>query len=109
MKTEVLEAIKVLIDEGYIILQVQQPDENDLYLAIYSWQESYFNSTSSVDFNTLEGVDITNFIVNQSSQARNRQHFLALFGDVFDKERVIILQFSKNIPWTKWQNSGRKH
>ena len=30
MKAEILEAIKVLIDEGYIILQVQQPDENDL-------------------------------------------------------------------------------
>lgn len=109
MKAEVLEAIKVLINEGYIILQVldRSNDGGDMFFAVFSWQESYFNTTASVDYNTVEGIDLTDFIETQSSQARNHSHFITLLNTYIDKADMVRVEFSKNIEWVKYAASGR--
>ena len=45
-------AIEQLVSEGYSILQIVQPSGQTLYFNIYKWQESYFNTAQSIDFNT---------------------------------------------------------
>ena len=52
-------AIEQLVLEGYTILQIQQPSGEVLYFNVWKWQESYFNTAQSIDFNTVEGINIT--------------------------------------------------
>lgn len=44
-------AIEQLVMEGNTILQVVMPDGESLYFAVYKWQEGYFNTAQSIDFN----------------------------------------------------------
>ncbi len=47
-------AIEQLVMEGNVILQVVMPDGESLYFAVYKWQEGYFNTAQSIDFNTVD-------------------------------------------------------
>ena len=52
-------AIEQLVLEGNTILQVCTPNKDEfLFFAVYKWQEGYFNTAQSIDFNTVEGVYI---------------------------------------------------
>ena len=60
-------AIEQLVLEGYTILHIIQPNGETLYFNVYKWQEGYFNTAQSVDFNTVEGVNITEFLIKMLS------------------------------------------
>ena len=97
-------AIEQLVMEGNVILQVVMPDGESLYFAVYKWQEGYFNTAQSIDFNTVEGVNITDFLYKNSAQYNNRTAFMSLFNKVMDKGVLIRCEFTKGSTWYKWSS-----
>ena len=95
-------AIETLILEGYVILQVIQPDGNTLYFNVYSFQEGYFNTAQSIDFNTVEGCNITKFLAKNSMMCQNKEEFLIHYAKELDKLPVVRLEFTKTALWYKW-------
>jgi len=95
-------AIEQLIMEGYTILQIVTPTGNSLYFNVYKWQEGYFNTAQSIDFNTVEGINITEFITKNASQCVNRTNFFSLFDKVMEDGIVIRCEFTKGSTWYKW-------
>ena len=99
-------AIESLILEGCTILQVILPDGSCAFFSVWSFTESFFNSAQSVDFNTVEGINITEFLNKQASQYMNRSSFIAAYNKVVDDLPVVQCQFHKNAVWFKWQQVG---
>jgi len=99
-------AIEQLVMEGYTILQIVTPAGNSLYFNVYKWQEGYFNTAQSIDFNTVEGINITEFITKNASQCVNRTNFLSLFNRVMEEGIVIRCEFTKGSTWYKWSATG---
>jgi hypothetical protein len=99
-------AIESLILEGCTILQVILPDGSCAFFSVWSFTESFFNSAQSVDFNTVEGINITEFLNKQASQYMNRSSFIAAYNKVVDDSPVVQCQFHKNAVWFKWQQVG---
>lgn len=97
-------AIEQLVMEGNTILQVVMPDGESLYFAVYKWQEGYFNTAQSIDFNTVEGVNITDFLYKNSAQYNNRTAFMSLFNKVMDEGVLIRCEFTKGSTWYKWSS-----
>ena len=96
------QAIEVLNEEGYSILQIQVNTEEYLFFFVFRFQESFFNTASSVDFNTVEGINVTDFLSRNVSSANNRANFLAAFEKFLAEKNVTRLTFSKNVIWYKW-------
>ena len=98
-------AIEQLVLEGYTILQIVTPSGNNLFFNVYKWTEGYFNTAQSIDFNTVEGVNITEFLSRNSSQCSNRTEFLSLFNRVMDTGVVVRCEFTKGSTWYKWSSA----
>ena len=97
-------AIEQLVMEGNTILQVVLPNGESLYFAVYKWQEGYFNTAQSIDFNTVEGVNITDFLYKNSAQYNNRTAFMSLFNKAMDEGVLIRCEFTKGSTWYKWSS-----
>lgn len=97
-------AIEQLVSAGHIILQVVMPDGNCLYFSVYQWQEGYFNTAQSVDFNTVEGINITDFLIKNAERYNNYTTFMASFNKVIDESSVVRCEFSKTSIWYKWSS-----
>lgn len=97
-------AIEQLVMEGNTILQVVMPDGESLYFAVYKWQEGYFNTAQSIDFNTVEGINITDFLHKNSAQYNNRTAFMSLFNKAMDEGVLIRCEFTKGSTWYKWSS-----
>lgn len=96
-------AIEQLVLEGYTILQVAVPDQDKfLFFSVYKWQEGYFNTAQSIDFNTVEGVNITDFLEKNSAQSSSRTNFLTLFQKVMEDGVLVRCEFTKSATWFKW-------
>lgn len=98
-------AIETLIKEGAVILQVVQPDGNSIYFSVYRFQESYFNTAQSVDFNSVDGVNITAFLLKNSALWRNRVEFLGAYQRTITESDVVRFDFSKDVTWYKYAMS----
>jgi hypothetical protein len=101
MENNYYEAIEELVNQGYVILQLECGNEY-MYFAVYKWQESYFNTAQSIDFNTIEGINITKFLRTQSSLYKNARDFISRFEDELVNAPIIRCEFSKGIKWYKW-------
>ena len=95
-------AIEQLVSEGYTILQIVQATGETLYFSVYKWQESYFNTAQSVDFNTVEGVNVTDFLTKNASMCNNRTEFLSRFEKEMSDGVLVRCEFSKNVTWYRW-------
>lgn len=103
-------AIEQLVLEGYSILQIIQPSGETLYFNVYKWQESYFNTAQSIDFNTIEGINITEFLSKNAVICNNRLEFLSHFEKEMTDGVLVHCEFTKNSTWYKWSapNSTKK-
>lgn len=95
-------AIEQLVLEGYTILQIQQPSGEVLYFNVWKWQESYFNTAQSIDFNTVEGINITEFLSKNAAMCNNRIDFLNRFEKEMNDGVLVRCEFTKNSIWYKW-------
>lgn len=98
------QAIEQLILEGYSILQITPSNGSTLFFVVYKWQEGYFNTAQSVDFNTVTGINITEFITKNSAHANNRTNFISLFNKTIENSIVVRCEFSKESIWYKWSS-----
>lgn len=107
---EYQKAIEQLTLEGYVILQIEASPGHFLFFNVYKWQEGYFNTAQSIDFNTVEGINITEFLEKNGSMYRNRTEFLNNFNRIMDESPMVHCEFSKNARWYKWSSGiGNKN
>lgn len=96
-------AIEQLVLEGYTILQVTTPNKDEfLFFNVYKWQEGYFNTAQSIDFNTVEGVNITEFLMKNATMCSNRTNFISAFNKVMEEGVLVRCEFTKDTVWFKW-------
>ena len=86
---------------------------NKIYIKEYKegkWQEGYFNTAQSIDFNTVEGINITDFLNKSAAQYLNTSSFISMFNKELESGTVIRCEFSKGSTWYKWSAiSGGKN
>lgn len=97
-------AIEQLVADGNIILQIIMPDGESLYFSVYKWQEGYFNTAQSIDFNTVEGVNITDFLKKNASQYRSHAEFMTLYDKAMQDGILVRCEFTKGSTWYKWSS-----
>lgn len=99
-------AIETLVNNGNVIVQIINPDNSAFYFSVYKFEESYTCGTGGVEFNLLEGINITDFMRVNASQV-NQTNLLAKFDEVLRNSPVIRCEFSKHIRWYKWGIAGK--
>ena len=99
-------AIETLVNNGNVIVQIINPDNSAFYFATYKFEESFTSGSQGVEFNLLEGINITDFMRVNASQI-NQTNLLAKFDEVLRNSPVIRCEFSKYIRWYKWGIVGK--
>lgn len=96
-------AIEKIVSEGWSVLQLRTSNESEfMYFVVYKWQEGYFNTAQSIDFNMVEGINITEFLKKNSAYHMNDSNFMSLFNKTLDEGLLIHLEFTKDSVWFKW-------
>lgn len=99
-------AIEALIAEGHIILQIYNQDGTCFYFSVLDFQESFTSPTNSVEFNSLRGINITDFMYTQGGNI-NVLNIKSKFQEYIANAEVVRLEFSKDISWMKWGSAAR--
>lgn len=98
--------IEALVKEGHTILQVFNPDNSCFYFSVMSFQESFNSSSESIEFNTVQGINITDFMRTQGGNP-NVTVAVAKFFDFISNAKIIRCEFGKNWRWIKWGSVSR--
>lgn len=96
------QAIESLIIEGFDVLKIVESDGYELYFIVYKFQEAYFNSAQSVEFNTVDGINITAFLNKNLNISQNHSQFIGALNNELERLNIVSLQFNKKIEWYKW-------
>lgn len=94
-------AIETLVSNGFIIVQILNPDGSSSYFLSNKFEESFSSDVQSVDFNRVEGINITNFMRVNGSQV-DQNNLIARFNEVIERSPIIRCEFSKNVVWFKY-------
>lgn len=96
-------AIKEINRQGYDVLQMFQPGASEpIFFLVYSFKEAFFNTAASVEYNVLEGIEITQFMERNASFAHNVLDFSNNLQRTVEESPVLRVQFSKETVWYKW-------
>lgn len=95
-------AIKTLVMNGYDILDVVFHDGHHMLFSVYKWQEAYFNTAQSIEYHTVEGIDVTEFIQKNAETCTNYKEFISRFEREIEQGMVVRCEFSKNAIFYKW-------
>lgn len=98
--------IETLVKEGHTILQVFNQDGSCFYFSVLNFQESFSSPTNSVDFNAVQGINITDFMRTQGANP-NSMAAVAKFQEFITNAEVIRCEFSKDTRWMKWGSASR--
>lgn len=98
------QAIESLISNGFDVLKVVEQSGVELYFIVYKWEENYFNSAQSVEFNTVEGINITAFLNKNLNLSQNSTQFVGALENELENLKVVRMEFSKKIEWYKWSS-----
>lgn len=99
-------AIEALIADGHTILQIFNMDGSCFYFSVLDFQESFTSPTNSVEFNSLRGINITDFMRTQGGNI-NILNIKSRFQEYILNAEVIRLEFCKNLNWMKWGSASR--
>ena len=94
--------IEQIVSEGWVILQVCGLNEEYMFFVVNKFEESYFNSAESVDYNLLEGINITEFLYKNVNLYRNKIELMNNLQNYIDDNIVMRVEFSKNVKWCKY-------
>lgn len=101
---EFLIAIEFLVENGETIVCFSDNKSNYQYYRVSKFHESQFNTSSSIDFNLLEGLNITDFLEkNCLSVNMIKGELLAKFNYFVMNRKNIRVSFSKNNYWIKYE------
>lgn len=96
-------AIKEIIRNGWDVIQLFYPGSREsMFFIVYKFEHAYFNSTQSIEYNVLEGIDITEFMTRNASFAQNNVSFTNNLYNVVKRSLVVRIQFTNNVIWYKW-------
>lgn len=95
-------AVMQLLKDGHIILQIED-SKNVMYFEVFSWQPGYFNTAESIEYNIVEGIDITAFLSTNAAMCHNYQQFAATYSKFIEDSVVIRCEFTRDAKWYKWQ------
>lgn len=98
------QAIEALITNGFEVLRIVESNGFDTFFVVYKWEEGYFNSAQSVEFNSVEGINITSFLNKNLNLAQNSSQFIGALNNELENLKVVRLEFSKKIEWYKWSS-----
>ena len=98
--------IETLVDNGHTILQIFNQDGSCFYFSVLDFQESFTSPTNSVEFNTVRGINITDFMRTQGGNP-NSIAAAAKFEEYILNANVIRCEFSKDTRWMKWGSAVR--
>ena len=98
--------IETLVDNGHTILQIFNQDGSCFYFSVLDFQESFTSSTNSVDFNSVRGINITDFMRTQGGNP-NSIAAAAKFEEYILNANVVRCEFSKDTRWMKWGSAAR--
>jgi hypothetical protein len=94
--------IEQIVSDGWVILQICGLNESDVFFVVNKFEESYFNSAESVDYNLLEGINITEFLYKNVNLYRNKIELMNNLQNYIDDNIVMRVEFSKNVKWCKY-------
>ncbi len=97
-------AVLQLLKDGHVILQIED-SKRVMYFEVFSWQPGYFNTAESIEFNTVEGIDITAFLSTNAALYHNYQQFAESYSHFIEENPVIRCEFTRDTKWYKWQMS----
>lgn len=96
-------AIKEINRQGFDVFQMFQPGFMEpIFFLAYKFQEAYFNTAASVEYNVLEGIEITEFMERNAAFAHNVSDFTNNLQRTVEVSPVQRVQFSKETVWYKW-------
>ena len=96
-------AIVELNRQGYDVLQMFQPGASEpVFFLVFRFQDAYFNTAASVEFNVVEGIEITQFMARNAAFANNVVDFTNNLQRTIDASPVVRVQFSKETVWYRW-------
>lgn len=98
--------IETLVDNGHTILQIFNQDGSCFYFSVLDFKESFTSPTNSVDFNSVRGINITDFMRTQGGNP-NSIAAAAKFEEYILNANVVRCEFSKDTRWMKWGSSAR--
>lgn len=98
--------IETLVDNGHTILQIFNQDGSCFYFSVLDFQESFTSPTNSVDFNSVRGINITDFMRTQGGNP-NSIATAAKFEEYILNANVVRCEFSKDTRWMKWGSAAR--
>lgn len=95
-------AIESIIAEGYVIVQIIPQYSEPLYFSVNTFIPSFKSSVEEIQYCSLVGVNITDFMRNNSNQIDKRM-MLERFKQVVqsDNNPVIRCEFF-GAKWFKW-------
>ncbi len=98
-----ISAIKEINRQGFDVLQMFQPGSTEpIFFLVHKFQEAYFNTAASVEYNVLEGIEITGFMERNASFAHNAVDFINNLQRTVEDSPIQRVQFSKETVWYKW-------
>lgn len=98
-----IKAIQELNRQGWDVLQMFQPGASDaIFFLVYNFQEAFFNTAASVEYNVVEGIEITDFMERNAAFAQNVTDFINNLNHTVESSAVVRVQFSKETVWYKW-------
>lgn len=98
--------IESLIEDGHTILQVFNPDNSCFYFSVFDFKESFTSPTNSVEFNSVRGINITEFLRTQGGNV-NIVAMKSKFQEYIMNANVVRCEFDKNTRWMKWGSASR--
>ena len=99
------EAVNAIVKLGYVVLEVEMPDGEWGYFIAHEFTPSTKTAVESIEYNTMVGVDITDFIHKRSVTFAQIDFSRSLDEFLSSKDtNVITLEMSNNTRWYKWKN-----
>lgn len=99
-------AIDELVNQGHVILQVFAEDGSCYFFSVFDFQESFTSPTNSVEFNSVRGINITDFMRTQGANP-NVVELTNRFNHYLNTAKVVRCEFSRNWRWMKWGSAER--
>lgn len=98
--------IEELVKNGHTILQVFYADGSCLFFDVLDFQEAFTSAAVNVEFNSVRGFNITNFMRTQGGNP-NVIAARSKFSEYIMTAEPIRCEFSRDIRWMKWGSASR--
>lgn len=106
MDSNTRQAIAGIVNSDFDVVEIEEHDGNNTYVVAYKFQESYADHANSIQYNTVFGVDITDFLKkNLNNMIINKKEFTSTLLTFLEDAPSIRIQFSVVVKWKKYSKN----